>query len=538
MNKETEVIFNRFAHIIEEGNVGFFFGAGVSRNAGVPVVPTIVSKIVSSLNLPDVYAKKIVELKYPFEAFLEILNRYAALDKLLEVFKQGEPTEFHQLNKHLVEKGLLTQIMTTNFDLLIEKTGISSLNVVYEETKFHQLSTDEINYIKVHGGINKVNTIRTVMGSIAKKQLRVKRKDAIDFFFKNAGLKTVFVFGYSCSDKLDLTPYIKSVSGSNTRIVFVNHCQSNSAAETIIDGDNPFSVFENLYVTCNTDSLIRYLADYFHVYLNCTSCCFSVDEYLDYSSLGVYERYLFGAGLLFRNGCYKEAANLLQQALKHDGDTTHRVEIISFLFEIYHNIQTSTLKPMYKILPRGITFNTMEDEKNMSLKVLNGIKDNNTRYNKIAGLQTHWGHFLLSCRKYDDAIQSYRDSLELLLQTANTYRIYQSRNNIANAILTRWNNGDSVLIGDEVYQECYIIWRKCLVYFRQSAYPFEYEISCENMAELLLIFRKNRIKRIKRYLNTAKELSIYLNDQIGIDNCDKMIKRLRVVEVEKSKRRV
>ena len=146
----------------------------------------------------------------------------------------------------------------------------------------------------------------------------------------------------------------------------------------------------------------------------------------------------------------------------------------------------------------------------------------------------HWGHFLLSFRKYDDAIQSYRESLELLLQTANTYRIYQSRNNIANTILTRWNNGDSILNGDEVYQECYNIWRKCLLFFRQSAYPFEFEIACENMAELLLHFRKNQTKRIERYLNMAMEISVYLNDQTGINNCNKMFKQLHVFAVEKS----
>ena len=534
MKKEADILFNRFAQIIDEGNVGFFFGAGMSRNAGIPVVPTIVCAIVSSLGLPDVYTKKLIELKYPFEAFLEILNRYASLEKLLEMFKQGEPTEFHYMVKHLVEKGLVTQLMTTNFDLLIEKTGISLNNVVYDEKDFHQLSNDNVNYIKIHGGINKVGTIRTIMGSIAKKQLRAKRKDAINFFFKNAGLKTVFVFGYSCSDKLDLTPYIKSVSDCNTRIVFVNHSQSDIAIETKMDNNNPFSGFENLYVTCNTDSLIRYLEDYFHVSLTCNTSCFSVDEYLDYSSLGVYERYLFGAGLLFRNSCYEEAADLLRHALKHDGDIVRRVEMISFLFEIYHNIQMFTSKTMDEILPHNITFNKMEEEKNRSLEILNGIKENKTRDNKIAGLKMHWGHFLLSFRKYDDAIQSYRESLELLLQTANTYRIYQSRNNIANTILTRWNNGDSILNGDEVYQECYNIWRKCLLFFRQSAYPFEFEIACENMAELLLHFRKNQTKRIERYLNMAMEISVYLNDQTGINNCNKMFKQLHVFAVEKS----
>ena len=152
MNYKEEQIFSRLAHVIEEGNVGFFFGAGTSRNAGVPVVSTIVSKIVSSLALPEYYAKIILELKYPFEAFLEILSRYISIKDSLKVFNLGEPTEFHLLVKFLVEKGLVKQLMTTNFDLLIEKTKIPDLNVEYKENRFRQLAADKVNYISSRWG--------------------------------------------------------------------------------------------------------------------------------------------------------------------------------------------------------------------------------------------------------------------------------------------------------------------------------------------------------------------------------------------------
>ena len=526
MNKQEDAVFSRFAHIIEQGDTGFFFGAGMSRNAGIPVANAIISGIVSSLEFPEDYAKKITELNYPFEAFLEMLSRYASLKQILDIFKLGGPTSFHLLVKDLVEKGLVKQLMTTNFDLLIEKTRVEGLNVLYDEKDFHRLSSKTVNYIKVHGGVNKPDTIRTVMGSITRKQLRARRKDAIDFFFKEAGLKTVFVFGYSCSDKLDLTPYIKSVTGGNTRIVFISHSQSGVTTVSRMDDDNPFSVFENTYVECNTDSLIRYLINYFHVSDSLTPNHFSIKEYLDYSKLGVYERNLFGGGLLFRNAYLQDAVNLLRNALNYEGDRIQRVGIISLLFEIYHNIQATTSKPMDEVLPPGVTYTTMEGDKNESLSLLGTITDDTIRLNKTAELKIHWGHVLLSYRKYDEAMIAYRDAMELFKQTANTYRIYQCQNNIANTIFTRWNNGDSSLTRDEVYRECYQIWRKCLVYFRQSEYPFEYEISCENMADLLLNLRKNHIKRIFNYLNTAKELSRYLNDRTGIENCDEMIKEV------------
>lgn len=53
----------------------------------------------------------------------------------------------------------------------------------------------------------------------------------------------------------------------------------------------------------------------------------------------------------------------------------------------------------------------------------------------------------------------------------------------------------------------------------------EYEISCENVAELHLSLRKNQKKRINGYLKTAKELSNYLNDQTGVENCERMMKK-------------
>lgn len=47
MNVQEGIIYKRLAHIIKEGDVGLFFGAGMSREAGIPVVSTIVSNIVS-----------------------------------------------------------------------------------------------------------------------------------------------------------------------------------------------------------------------------------------------------------------------------------------------------------------------------------------------------------------------------------------------------------------------------------------------------------------------------------------------------------
>lgn len=74
-------IFEEVSQTLSERSVGLLFGAGTSRTAGIPTAKEIVNKIISSLELPDKYTKETTSLKYPFEAFLEILSRYANLEK-------------------------------------------------------------------------------------------------------------------------------------------------------------------------------------------------------------------------------------------------------------------------------------------------------------------------------------------------------------------------------------------------------------------------------------------------------------------------
>ena len=199
-----ELLCDDLAQVIRQGNVGFFFGAGMSINSGLPTAFTIIDKIVMSLGFAPEQAEKIKKLNYPFEAFLELLSSYTPVEKMrkmLAMFDLGEPTQFHWLTKKLMGEKLVTQLMTTNFDQLIERTNIDDINVVYNEKYFQNLSSQEVNYIKIHGGSQRKNTIRTVISSIARKKLRTQRKKAMDFFFNKAGLKTIFVFGYSCSDE-------------------------------------------------------------------------------------------------------------------------------------------------------------------------------------------------------------------------------------------------------------------------------------------------------------------------------------------------
>lgn len=512
-------IFEEISQTIATGHVGFFFGAGTSRIAGIPTAKEIVNEIISSLELTDIPIEDTRTLNYPFEAFLEILGRYASLDKMLCVFELGVPTQFHWMVKHLVENNYVKQIMSTNFDMLIERTNIDNLNIVYDEKHFNNLSRDKVNYIKIHGGVNHVKTIRTVMGSIVQKELKSRRKQAIDFFFNNSSINVIFVFGYSCSDKMDITPFIKSNNNCNTKIIFINHKEDDTITKREFTKDSLFYGFNGYIVDCNTDQLVQYLIKQFGI-----SCYFEQDsinprKYLDYSDMSIYKKYLFVAGILFRNGHYEKALDVLKQALCHDGEEDSWAEIVSFMFEVYHNIQMTEEKNINEILRKNDSFQSFERNKELALKIFSHITDKKMQLTHIAGLAEHWGHLLLSFGKYEQALSEYKKAMVLFEQTKDTFRIYQCLNNIANTIFIRWKKGMSINSDEEVYSECYRIWYKCLCYFRRSKYLFEYEIACSNMAELLLRLNNHKKKRIERYIEKAEELSKYLNDMTGIAEC-------------------
>lgn len=522
INKSASALYEELAHVITQGNVGFFFGAGMSINSGLPDAATIIDKIVTSLGFPPEQEEKIKKLKYPFEVFLELLSIYAPLEKMLGIFDKGEPTQFHWLTKKLVEEKLVTQLMTTNFDLLIERTNINNINVVYHEKYFQNLSSQVVNYIKIHGGSQRKNTIRTVISSIARKELRAQRKKAMRFFFNEAGLKTIFVFGYSCSDEMDITPCLREIKNSKTNIIFIQHAPDDTISQFLIPKANPFAGFgiSSKCIQCNTDNLIWELSKCFDLSASRTTVQKELDttRYLDYGDLSYGKRYLFAAKALSSSGSYEDAANILQQALQNEGRNTEWADMVSLLFEVCHNIHTQTKKDICDILPSGASTQTLGKDKDEAQIIFVKKHDQD----KIGELNIHWGHFLLSLKKYDEAISAYEKAKQCFVKTSNTYRVYQCRNNIANANFMRWTDNPSPRYREKVYQLCYSEWSSCLRYFSQSQYVFEKEIAYENMAELLLTFKKTRIKRIMRYICKAQDLSKYLNDQTGLDNCRKL----------------
>jgi NAD-dependent SIR2 family protein deacetylase len=258
---------------LEFGQLAIFCGAGISWNSGLPLANELVSYLLEKF-FKDKKSKYIEEIKnsnLPFEAFIETLSESITVSEILDIFKDGKPNTNHIWIAKLSKSGYIKTILTTNFDLLIEKAleqeGLrrnKDFDVYFTEEEFSKIDfnsiDDNIKVFKIHGSIEDKDSIRTTLKTVANKSLSDKRMALIRYLFSEGKHKDVFVLGYSCSDEFDITPQIQSIEGCKKEITFIEH--DNSSIEVseelrIKEDKNPFKNFSGMRIKCNTDKLIE-----------------------------------------------------------------------------------------------------------------------------------------------------------------------------------------------------------------------------------------------------------------------------------------
>ena len=120
---------------ISSRNINFFLGAGISKNppSNLPLATDFrdffFKEICSQEGLPEVfkhYSPKL--LKIPFESFVSsIVSDSDFFECFVRIFGFGAPNKNHELVARLILKGYLSNILTTNFDYMLERS-IHSLN--------------------------------------------------------------------------------------------------------------------------------------------------------------------------------------------------------------------------------------------------------------------------------------------------------------------------------------------------------------------------------------------------------------------------
>ena len=266
-----------------ESELVVFCGAGISNNSNIPLAKDIEKKISKSINMSEADILKITDKRsVPFEGFIERIiegckhstNENKARSILFDVYR-GVPNDTHKLLALLCKKKIVRTIVTTNFDKLIEQ-ALDDLGVDYKvfikEEDFSNIDYKGItvNVIKIHGSIEKTESLRTTLRGILNDLNSDKRREVIENIFSCEKNNRILVLGHSCSD-LDLVPFIKAASNPTTEIICIAHSKSTLMDIEEIDEksyeidhykkiiDTYIKYTNNHIIRCNTDILIAKL---------------------------------------------------------------------------------------------------------------------------------------------------------------------------------------------------------------------------------------------------------------------------------------
>ncbi len=253
---------------ISNGNTAIFCGAGISFNSGLPIVPDLVKKILSELDLTEKDASIILNSNIPFEFFVETIKNEVDVDEILDIFSYGEPNTNHNLIAELVMVGFIKTVLTTNFDLLIEKALINrglkegaDFEVFACEKEFGWIdwNVSKVRIIKIHGSISDKNEMAVTLSAVANKTTGINKNMVVERFFSREINPNVIVIGYSCSDLFDISPLLENLNGGS-EILLVEHISSSDCRiESISKKEfkNPFKSFSGQRLIVNTDYFIK-----------------------------------------------------------------------------------------------------------------------------------------------------------------------------------------------------------------------------------------------------------------------------------------
>lgn len=275
-------------------NSALFCGAGISNGSGLPLANDLKRYILERLLSDTAEVQEIMSAELPFELFLEtIVTEEGLYFKLLDLYTCGVPNPTHTFIAKLVKFGLLKKIVTTNFDLLIEKAFLTEglvENVHYQrfylDEHFSALDSQTIEkslngkagLFKIHGSADDAKSVRTTLERVASKLLSAKTRNVLCDIFSRGDNERVILMGYSCSDIFDVNPIIQSIEpGQGKALLFVDHVDQKKEPDgASIEGfrkkalKEPFHHFRGERVCCDTDLLVKNswmnLADVFGTY--------------------------------------------------------------------------------------------------------------------------------------------------------------------------------------------------------------------------------------------------------------------------------
>lgn len=259
--------------------LSLWVGAGISRDApsALPLAnelkPFLLAAICESGTLRNFHEERLLSGKdievalkeYPLEAFIENLSEsHNLLNMVSEIFRGGSPNKHHRLLARLARDGFVRQILTTNFDLLIERAleqlGCSKgkdYDVYFTEDDFLKGAPQcRITISKIHGSAHDPESMRITLREVSSQRLAPGRVDALKrFLCQEEG--DVLIIGYSASDDFDINPALSAMKPVK-RIFLVRH---SPGMQSIGPLPSPFDNFDGVTVSCATGQILENLEE-------------------------------------------------------------------------------------------------------------------------------------------------------------------------------------------------------------------------------------------------------------------------------------
>ena len=251
-NEITELIEKKGSKIV------FFTGAGISYNppSSLPLANEVKLELIrttcENFSLEDFYNQYLKQIKENLKNILmesifeiiEIRSQVDAIKMIEEIFGAGKPNCNHKFLARLLSEGKCCYIITTNFDILIEK----ALKVEQHPKIIH-----------LHGSISDPDSIRVLLHQIGwglPEEIQERLKEVL----KN---KVVIFVGWSGND-FDIIPILSSSEmekiywiyhdESSDRVICYNDDEIKSSSSPI---DSLIKQFEGIKYIGSTDVVIR-----------------------------------------------------------------------------------------------------------------------------------------------------------------------------------------------------------------------------------------------------------------------------------------
>ena len=253
--------------------ISFWLGAGISKGSGLPAARELQNEILLRINMNKTNIATLENHNLPFEVFMGRLSDFIDVTELLSFFKSAEPVTPHQIIAEIVKMDHCGLILTTNFDLCIEK-AINKISpeqwqnfIIFRDKTDIQANSligkDHKTIIKLHGSIDYPETIKTTLKKIANSEFMEYVGSAVVNFFNENDHELVFIMGYSFSDIFDVVPAVQSVNNNQKTVVWIDHCENDKELkiENLKDvtAGNPIDNLSGYKVHVNTDVFLQVL---------------------------------------------------------------------------------------------------------------------------------------------------------------------------------------------------------------------------------------------------------------------------------------